>query len=277
MKKSKFLILSLTCCLLLTATLTGCKEKDVDTQVGTEVKEEIVPKTPIEKKQIMEELVRTTDEELNNILSIDDLTTYNKVGTISGGTDLYAFNTFSYKDLIERFDARMETTVLDQELYLRGFYVSVDNVLFTTDANFIEKQKRYLTDFSYFDEISQDELVRSIPQMEERIEELKGMGFENLTYYNVLFTADESAVEGQRAGHYYNVFYVLGTDKENNYRILDASFMIDGKIDYRQNRPHLSFRMIDDFHPNVFTKQTTVQSVEETAEQDLSEISEDVE
>lgn len=241
-------------------SLSACKEK-------TEISDIKVEKTSSENKQVLENLIESTDQELDNLLSLEDLNKYNKVGNING-EDLFAFNHISYVNLLKRFENRMSANVLENELYLRGFKIAANNIIFATNSEFLSKQKLYLNDFNYFTEISENDYIVNFPDAEKVVEDLKEDGCEELKFYKTLYTVSESAVDKDTKKEY-EVFYVLGK-KDNLFKILDAIYIVNGKMHYDQIKPHLSVELISNFQPNNFSvakKNDQIENVETLTEE----------
>lgn len=255
MKNKLFKIISICLAICTIFTLCSCEKN---------AKEENYTADGVyqgDTKKVLRDLIESSDRTMDKFLSIDDTTRYNPVGSISGET-LYAFNDVSYIELIRSLSSRMDTNVISQELYLRGFYLTENNIMFVTNPDFIKRQKLYLTEFTYFSALEEESVITTFPMIEERINFFKEQGYKELYYYKTLLTSAEKVSETNE-NNQYEVVYVLGRNKEG-FKILDAVYTINGKVEQQIKQPHLSKEMIVDFTPNLFTPKpkTEIENIE---------------
>ena len=254
----------ITSCLLMATTMfafCSCGSK-------TENKKETVS-TNEKPKQIVEHLVGSVDFEFDKVLDTDTLENYNKVGVLNG-EDLYSFNNISYINLIKRFNNRMEESVIEQELYLRGFYTASNNILFTTNSEFLKKKKLYATEFTYFSELDRDTVVQSVPKAEETLENLSKKGYTDFSFFRVNLSSASNNSE-KTEENTYEVIYTLAKSEKHGYKIVDAIYYLDGKTQYMTNKPHIDIEGIENFVPNTFEQNRATISKKSNGEDITSE------
>lgn len=206
-------------------------------------------------KEVLRNLVSSVDVEMNQVLSTDSLENYSEVGILNGET-LYALNNTTYTNFVRRFMSRMEPKVIEQELYVRGFYTASNNILFTTNSQFLKNQKMQTSKFSYYSDIDNATAFEMIPDLEEKVKDFEKQGFEDLSFYKVRLTSAEKN-EDLNEENYYEVLYLLGK-ADTGYRILDAYYYMQGSSRYNEIKPYIEVSGIKNFSPLIIEKNQVI-------------------
>lgn len=223
-------------------------------------------------KEILKNLVSSIDREMDNLLSIDALDKYSEVGVLNGET-LYAVNSITYTNFVRRFMNRMEPNVIEQELYVRGYYTASNNILFTTNSQFFKKDKLATSDFTYYKDIDKDTAFHMVPDLEEKIKEFEKRGFEDFSFYKMMVTGAEKQSDLETED-FYEVLYLLGKENDS-YKILDSYYYMQGNSKYNKNKPYIDVSGIENFSPLIIEGGKVINRPEEN--QKTSEIVENIE